>query len=60
MAGLPRTLLLLVTTFLSYNVSGFTLIMMGSRRGKGNLKRSLDPSSVGDKGVGGAGNVKSM
>eukprot|EP01082_Thalassiosira_pseudonana_P010465 g9333.t1 g9333 contig36:354801-355707(+) len=60
MAGLPRTLLLLVTTFLSYNVSGFTLIMMGSRRGKGNLKRSLDPSSVGDKGVGGAGNVKSI
>eukprot|EP00546_Thalassionema_frauenfeldii_P012109 CAMPEP_0178917528 /NCGR_PEP_ID=MMETSP0786-20121207/13296_1 /TAXON_ID=186022 /ORGANISM="Thalassionema frauenfeldii, Strain CCMP 1798" /LENGTH=188 /DNA_ID=CAMNT_0020591087 /DNA_START=81 /DNA_END=647 /DNA_ORIENTATION=+ len=27
----------------------FTL-MMGTRRGKGSLKRSLDPSSLGDKG----------
>uniref|UniRef100_A0A6V2DAC8 Uncharacterized protein n=1 Tax=Ditylum brightwellii TaxID=49249 RepID=A0A6V2DAC8_9STRA len=29
-------------------VEGFTLTMMGSRRGKGNLKRSLDPSTAGD------------
>lgn len=29
--------------------SAFTLIMMGSRRGKGSLKKSLDPASSGDK-----------
>jgi nitrite reductase/ring-hydroxylating ferredoxin subunit len=29
--------------------SAFTLVMMGSRRGKGNLNKSLDPESTGDK-----------
>lgn len=32
-----------------YSVSGFSLVMMGSRRGKGGLKKSLDPASAGDK-----------
>ncbi|KAL7473879.1 hypothetical protein ACHAXS_014339 [Conticribra weissflogii] len=43
-------------------VSAFTLTMMGSRRGKGNLKRSLDPSSIGDGANKGAssGGVKAM
>mmetsp|Transcript_2107 Transcript_2107/g.4548 ORF Transcript_2107/g.4548 Transcript_2107/m.4548 type:complete len:231 (-) Transcript_2107:338-1030(-) len=43
-------------------VSAFTLTMMGSRRGKGNLKRSLDPSSVGDGVVkaGSSGGVKAL
>ena len=30
-------------------VSSFSLVMMGGRRGKGGLRRSLDPSSVGDE-----------
>lgn len=29
--------------------SAFSLVMMGSRRGKGGLKKSLDPTSSGDK-----------
>mmetsp|Transcript_34248 Transcript_34248/g.51687 ORF Transcript_34248/g.51687 Transcript_34248/m.51687 type:complete len:206 (-) Transcript_34248:303-920(-) len=39
------TILISSTTL---KVEGFTLTMMGSRRGKGNLKRSLDPSTAGD------------
>mmetsp|Transcript_32081 Transcript_32081/g.96142 ORF Transcript_32081/g.96142 Transcript_32081/m.96142 type:complete len:119 (-) Transcript_32081:557-913(-) len=34
---------------LSSRTDAFSLVMMGSRRGKGNLKRSLDPSTMGDK-----------
>jgi hypothetical protein len=34
--------------------------MMGTRRGKGNLKRSLDPSAVGDKGIASSGGVASL
>lgn len=41
-------LLLLVLASTTY---AFSLVMMGSRRGKGVLKKSLDPKSSGDKWV---------
>lgn len=49
---------LLVVLSLSSRTDAFTLVMMGSRRGKGNLKRSLDPSTMGDKS--GPMSVKSL
>jgi hypothetical protein len=44
----------------TFTANAFTLEMMGGRRGKGNLKRSLDPSAVGDKGVVKSGGVASL
>jgi hypothetical protein len=50
---MPRyTLFLLIASSCYLSTNAFTLEMMGGRRGKGNLKRSLDDSSaVGDKRV---------
>lgn len=42
-------LLLLLVLFITTPSKAFQLVMMGSRRGKGGLKKSLDPTSVGDK-----------
>lgn len=45
--GLIGTIIVAWMTLLE--VSSFSLVMMGGRRGKGGLRRSLDPSSVGDR-----------
>ena len=37
-----------MTLVVMEEVSSFSLVMMGGRHGKGGLRRSLDPSSVGD------------
>lgn len=52
-AEMPKhALLLLIASSCYLSTNAFTLEMMGGRRGKGNLKRSLDDSSaVGDKRV---------
>jgi len=49
--GMKSTSLLLTIAATTRATNAFTLEMMGGRRGKGNLKRSLEPSVVGDKGV---------
>ncbi|KAL3786071.1 hypothetical protein ACHAWO_006693 [Cyclotella atomus] len=54
------TLLLLITSSCYLSINAFSLEMMGGRRGKGNLKRSLDPSAVGDKRVKAASGVASL
>lgn len=49
-ATLIGALFLLVLSCTTYTPSfAFSLVMMGSRRGKGGLKKSLDPASSGDK-----------
>jgi len=57
-ASLLLVLLLVQTMIMSSN--GFSLVMMGVRRGKGNLGKSLDPYSVGDKQSTAQDKVKSM
>jgi len=47
--GALLSLLLVVET--ASTVSAFSFLLMGARRGKGNLKRTLDSSSVGDSNV---------
>jgi nitrite reductase/ring-hydroxylating ferredoxin subunit len=44
----PISVILLFVGSLTVS-SAFTLVMMGSRRGKGGLKKSLNPNSTGDK-----------
>lgn len=48
---MKSTSLLLTIAATTCTTNAFTLEMMGGRRGKGNLKRSLESSVVGDKGV---------
>ena len=52
--------LIAVAAILCSSAHAFTLHMMGGRRGKGNLKRSLDPSAVGDKGIKSSGGVAAL
>ena len=40
---------LLLLLVLVASCQAFSLVMMGARRGKGDLKRSLDPNAVGGK-----------
>jgi hypothetical protein len=40
---------LLLVLFITTPSNAFQLVMMGSRRGKGGLKKSLDPTSVEGK-----------
>jgi hypothetical protein len=54
------TLLLIIASSCYLSINAFSLEMMGGRRGKGNLKRSLDPSALGDKRVKAASGVASL
>jgi len=47
--ALIAELFLFLVSSSTTSCSAFSLIMMGSRRGKGGLKKSLDPASSGDK-----------
>jgi nitrite reductase/ring-hydroxylating ferredoxin subunit len=46
---LPLTVLLLLFSSMTPVVHGFNLVMMGGKRGKGNLKKSLAGESVSSK-----------
>eukprot|EP00804_Cyclotella_cryptica_P014662 CCRYP_012708-RA/>CCRYP_012708-RA protein AED:0.09 eAED:0.09 QI:157/1/1/1/1/1/4/516/144 len=62
MMNLRTTIVVCVVcaTHLLSSSTAFTLTMMGGRRGKGNLKKSLDPSYVGGKGISSSGGVSSL
>lgn len=55
-----KSALILLAYTTAWTTNAFTLEMMGGRRGKGNLKRSLDPSAVGDKRVSSTSGVASL